>query len=290
MISGVSKVVVPVDDQQRAKEFWVDRLGFELQRDESYGDERWIEVRPPGQDLVLALTRRAPHEARQELPDQLPHSPVFFNCTDIETTHRELTERGVRFAIPPARQHFGWWSLFEDPDGTRYALGQWDRTPAAFAAPPPDPELNRLEPLLGTWRSEGHTQDSVLGPGVPVRSTETFYWLEGGYFLVSTYETTFGSEPTQTGVNYWSYDAQARRFRIIFFSNNGPFSEEGNRYEGEVAGGRLTFEGPARFQYELGDDGAVAVNTDGTISAAWWLRDQNGGWSPWMHNTFRRVR
>jgi catechol 2,3-dioxygenase-like lactoylglutathione lyase family enzyme len=34
MISGVSKVVVPVDDQQQAKEFWVDRLGFELQRDE----------------------------------------------------------------------------------------------------------------------------------------------------------------------------------------------------------------------------------------------------------------
>ena len=64
MISGVSKVVVPVDDQQRAKEFWVDRLGFELRRDDSYGEERWIEVSPPRQDLVLALTRRAPHERR----------------------------------------------------------------------------------------------------------------------------------------------------------------------------------------------------------------------------------
>jgi catechol 2,3-dioxygenase-like lactoylglutathione lyase family enzyme len=36
MITGVRKVVVPVDDQERAKEFWVDRLGFELRRDESY--------------------------------------------------------------------------------------------------------------------------------------------------------------------------------------------------------------------------------------------------------------
>jgi predicted enzyme related to lactoylglutathione lyase len=125
MISGVSKVVVPVDDQERSMEFWVDRLGFELRRDESYGDERWIEVSPAGQDLVLALTRRAPHEARQELPDQLPHSPVFFNCDDIERTYRELTGRGVEFPAPPARQHFGWWALFADPDGTRYALGQW---------------------------------------------------------------------------------------------------------------------------------------------------------------------
>jgi catechol 2,3-dioxygenase-like lactoylglutathione lyase family enzyme len=100
MISGVSKVVVPVDDQQQAKEFWVDRLGFELQRDESYGDERWIEVSPPGQRLILALTRRTPHEARQELPDQLPHSPVFFNCADIEQTHRRgggRRSRGARW-------------------------------------------------------------------------------------------------------------------------------------------------------------------------------------------------
>ena len=220
MISGIGKLVVEVDDQERAKEFWTTRMGFELRRDQCHGDQRWIEVSPRDGGPLLVL----------------------------------------------------------------------GGAPAAFAAPPPDPELKRLEPLLGTGRAEGHTRDSVLGPGVPVRSTETSYWLEGGYFLVSTYETTFGGEPTQTGVNYWNYDAEARRFRIIFFSNNGPFSEHGNRYAGVVAGAKLTFEGPARFQYELGDDGAVAVNPDGTIAVAWWLRDQTGDWSPWMHNTFRRVR
>jgi hypothetical protein len=158
----------------------------------------------------------------------------------------------------------------------------------AFAAPPPDPELRRLEPLLGTWGTEGRTQESVLGPGVPVTSTETFSWLEGGYFLVQTYETVFGTDPAQRGVNYWGYDAEAKRFRIIFFSNNGPFSEDGNRYEGEVAEGKLTFEGPARFQYELDDEGRVRANADGTISVAWWLRDESGEWAPWMHNTFAR--
>jgi hypothetical protein len=34
--------------------------------------------------------------------------------------------RGVEVPVPPERQHFGWWALFEDPDGTRYALGRWD--------------------------------------------------------------------------------------------------------------------------------------------------------------------
>jgi Protein of unknown function (DUF1579) len=159
----------------------------------------------------------------------------------------------------------------------------------ADSVPPPHPELERLDPLLGSWRSEEHTQDTILGPGVPVTSVETFSWFDGGYFLVSTYETAFEGEPVQRGVNYWGYDADANRFRIVFFSNNGPFTEEGNRYEGEVVGNALMFEGPARFQYELNDEGKIRTNPDGTITVEWWLRDENDAWQPWMSNNFRRV-
>ncbi len=126
MISGVSKVVVPVGDQNAAKEFWTSAMGFSVERDDTYGDERWIEVRPPDQRLILVLSPRSPGEPRREVPDNLPHSDLFFNCADIMQTYAELTDRGVRFPLPPARQHFGWWALFEDNEGTRYALGQWD--------------------------------------------------------------------------------------------------------------------------------------------------------------------
>jgi Protein of unknown function (DUF1579) len=155
--------------------------------------------------------------------------------------------------------------------------------------PLPHPEVKRLEPLLGRWMTDDHTCDTVLGPGVRTTSTESFSWLEGRYFLVSTYETIFGSEPPQRGVNYWFYDADTGTFRVIFFSNNGPFTEQGNRYEGKVAGRTLTFEGPARFQYDLDDEGKVKTNADGTFSVAWWLRDENGEWQRWMNNTFKKV-
>ena len=122
---SVRKVVVPVDDQQTALEFWTTRMAFEVVRDETYGDERWIEVRPPGQDLLLVLSPRRPDEPRPTVPEQLPHSDVMFDCDDIVATHAELTARGVRFPLAPSRQHFGWWALFEDDEGTRYALGQW---------------------------------------------------------------------------------------------------------------------------------------------------------------------
>ena len=125
MISGVGKVVLPVGDQERARQFWTTQMGFELRRDDTYGDERWIEVSPPDGAPLLVLSPRAPDEPRRDVADELPHSPVFFNCADIEATYRELSRRGVEFARPPQRQHFGWWALFEDPDGTRYALGQW---------------------------------------------------------------------------------------------------------------------------------------------------------------------
>ena len=96
----------------------------------------------------------------------------------------------------------------------------------SFDVPPPHPELRRLEPLIGSWQAEEETEPSVLGPVVPVTSRESFQWLDGGYFLVSTYET------------------------------NGAFSEEGNQYFGRLEDDGLVFEGPARFRYELDDEGA----------------------------------
>lgn len=126
MIAGVSKIVVPVGDQDRAVEFWTTRVGFAVWRDETYGDERWIEVGPADGGPLLVLSPRPADEPRRAVPDELPHSPVFFTCADMEQTYRELRSRGVAFPTPPQRMHFGWWALFSDDEGTRYALNQED--------------------------------------------------------------------------------------------------------------------------------------------------------------------
>jgi Protein of unknown function (DUF1579) len=163
-----------------------------------------------------------------------------------------------------------------------------DQSTVSSVAPPPSAELERLEPLLGSWQTRARTRHTSLGPGVPVTSVEEFSWLDGGYFLVQTYHTVFGHEPAQRGINYWFYDADAKKFRIIFFSNNGPFTEEGNRYEGEIEGRTLTFVGPARFQYDLDEAGKIKTNGDGSVTVRWWLCDERGEFKPWMNNVFRR--
>src|SRR6266540_1898004 len=45
-----------------------------------------------------------------------------FYTDDLQQTHKELAARGVQFPVPPVQQPFGWWSIFEDPDGNRFAL------------------------------------------------------------------------------------------------------------------------------------------------------------------------
>jgi len=55
-IKQVATVFVPVADQDRALEFYRDKLGFEKRADFAYGQgSRWIEVAPPGSAITIAL-------------------------------------------------------------------------------------------------------------------------------------------------------------------------------------------------------------------------------------------
>jgi hypothetical protein len=55
-----------------------------------------------------------------------------------------------------------------------------------------------------------------------------------------------------------------------------------------VSDARLTSAGPARFQYELDDEGKIKTNADGTWSV--WLRDEKGEWQAWMDLKFTKIR
>jgi hypothetical protein len=51
----------------------------------------------------------------------------------------------------------------------------------------------------------------------------------------------------------------------------------------------LRFEGPAWFQSEFDERGRIRRGSDGRVSVAWWLRDENGEWEPWMINAFTKI-
>jgi predicted enzyme related to lactoylglutathione lyase len=119
MAIGVQKVRIGVQDQDRAKRFWVETIGCVVAQDATYGDERWLEVRLPD-GVVLILEQR--DSEPDPVPSGQPNSPVFFGTDDVDATFAEMSGREVRFVQEPVDMPFGRWALFEDTEGNRFPL------------------------------------------------------------------------------------------------------------------------------------------------------------------------
>jgi catechol 2,3-dioxygenase-like lactoylglutathione lyase family enzyme len=122
-ITQVGTVMVPVSDQDRALEFYVDALGFEKRIDTPYGDgDRWVEVAPPGAATTVALV---PPREGESAGIQ---TRTGFTTDDVDADHETLHSRGVdvdeavmRMGDPVPPMFF-----FRDPDGNNFLIVQRD--------------------------------------------------------------------------------------------------------------------------------------------------------------------
>jgi catechol 2,3-dioxygenase-like lactoylglutathione lyase family enzyme len=89
-ITDVRTIGVPVVDQDRALEFYVDRLGFEKRLDVPFGDgNRWIEVAPRGATTSVALVPTGEQKPTGN------DTGIRFMTTDADADHAEMRGRGV---------------------------------------------------------------------------------------------------------------------------------------------------------------------------------------------------
>lgn len=119
MIKQVKFVSIPTGDQQRALEFWTEKVGFKVATDQPMGpDKRWIELSIPGAQTKVVLFTQDGQEDR---------IGTFFNgafsCDDVEYAYEKLKARGVEFETPPTKQPWGVFATFKDPDGNTFVLG-----------------------------------------------------------------------------------------------------------------------------------------------------------------------
>lgn len=113
----VESVSVPVGDQDRAKEFYVGTLGFELLVDSTWREGmRWSEVAPENSATSLMLVTWS----SCMLPGM--YRVIVLSTDDIETVHEELFFRGVTFELPPTETPRGKQAMFRDPDGNAFLL------------------------------------------------------------------------------------------------------------------------------------------------------------------------
>lgn len=119
MISHIKFVSIPVRDQNRALDFYTEKLGFTIITDQPFDDkQRWIELRIPKAETRVVLFTPEGQEDRVG-----SFSPVVFACSDVEQTHTELSKRGVQFDGPPQKQPWGTFAKFQDSEGNQFVLG-----------------------------------------------------------------------------------------------------------------------------------------------------------------------
>lgn len=124
-------VVVPVSDVDRAKEFYAERLGFNIDHDTRLdGTGRLVQLTPPGSGCSIVIGDG------DFLPRMEPGSIKGLQLVvrDIHAAHAQLTERGVEVSdvavlgenpvpVDDPLDNVGF-VFFNDPDGNGWAVQQ----------------------------------------------------------------------------------------------------------------------------------------------------------------------
>ena len=111
-------VAVPVSDVDRAKSFYAEQAGFNLDHDHTVSEEiRFVQLTPPGSGCSIALGKGLTGAA----PGSVEGLQLV--VSDIHQARNELAGRGVEVSEV---QEFPWGAFvyFADPDGNRWSVQQ----------------------------------------------------------------------------------------------------------------------------------------------------------------------
>lgn len=118
-----------VDDYDRAIDFYVNALGFELREDRLLGAvpgnaaKRWVVVAPQGAETGVLLAQAANEAQRASVGCQTGGRVGFFLHTDdFRRDHAAMLAKGVHFVEAPREEAYGTVVVFEDPYGNRWDL------------------------------------------------------------------------------------------------------------------------------------------------------------------------
>jgi catechol 2,3-dioxygenase-like lactoylglutathione lyase family enzyme len=109
-------ISVPVSGVDRAKAFYVDKIGFNADHDHQVNDNlRFVQLTPPGSACSICIGTGL----TQMKPGSIEGLQMV--VPDIEKAHQELGERGVAVSEIEVMP-WGRFVYFSDPDGNRWAV------------------------------------------------------------------------------------------------------------------------------------------------------------------------
>src|SRR3954470_17187845 len=129
---NISHMCLWVNDQDEAKAFYTEKLGFEVKEDVTMEGFRWLTVTPPGQpDIEIALNTPAPPvfdpdtvEKIRDLMAQGATGGLILHTDDCRRDYERLSAAGVEFTQELNERFYGIDSGFRDPSGNPFRLVQ----------------------------------------------------------------------------------------------------------------------------------------------------------------------
>lgn len=121
MINKIGKITIYVQDQEQAKDFWLNKVGFVLKAEQPMGpDAFWIEV-GPSEDEFTTLVLYSKSAMEKQKPAAVAHPSILFSTTDIEAAYEKMKQNGV-VVDDMLRLPFGSMFSFKDQDGNEYLI------------------------------------------------------------------------------------------------------------------------------------------------------------------------
>jgi catechol 2,3-dioxygenase-like lactoylglutathione lyase family enzyme len=133
MLNSLGITQIYVLDQDQALDFYVGKLGLEVNTDADLGFMRWLTVNVPGdREREILLERPGPpamsDETAAQVRDLLTKGAagghLFFRCADAYATHAELAAKGVELTEQPEQRPYGIDFGLRDPFGNSIRIAQ----------------------------------------------------------------------------------------------------------------------------------------------------------------------
>jgi catechol-2,3-dioxygenase len=109
---SVATLGILVSDKNKAKEWYHEKLGMEVLKE----DGHWVTVGRRGRGAELHLCQANELEPKLNLEPGLQGINLVTDA-NLNEVYQILTQRGVEFERPPLKTRWGWGSSIRDPDG-----------------------------------------------------------------------------------------------------------------------------------------------------------------------------
>ncbi len=123
-IERVGTVSLFVEDQDRAKLFYTQKLGMEVRADQPMtptSDRRWVAVAPKGAKTEIILY--VPDENWEHYRQVVGMSQALtLEVKDMSGVFRHLKSKGVKFIQIPTLENYGTYAIIEDSEGNKIIL------------------------------------------------------------------------------------------------------------------------------------------------------------------------